>query len=122
MNVREYRWWLVVWVSLVEFAMIPYLWQSQKQDIFLLFAIGLISVSILIILLMAIDKLDAIHRERQISRYIIQLEPYSGDLQYLKEQLAEIQSKSVVFRLGRTLNESKAILLKDMIDNLKEQE
>ena len=71
---------------------------------------------------MAIDKLDAIHRERQISQYIIQLEPYSGDLQYLKEQLAEIQSKSVVFRLGRTLNESKAILLKDMIDNLKEQE
>lgn len=122
MNIREYRWWLVVWVSLVEFAMIPCLWQSQKQDIFLLFAIGLISVSILIILLMAIDKLDAIHRERQISQYIIQLEPYSDDLQYLKEQLTEMQSKSVVFRLGRTLNESKAILLKDMIDNLKEQE
>lgn len=64
------------------------------------------------------DQINDIHRERQLERYMQQIEPYKRNRQFLEMELARIEAILPGKKIGRSYNMAKRELLKDLINEL----
>lgn len=67
------------------------------------------------------DKINEIHRERQLERYSQSLEPHKNDIQFLKLELMELEARLIDKKIAVSYNMAKRELLKHMIKELETQ-
>lgn len=67
------------------------------------------------------DKINEIHRERQLERYSQSLEPHKNDIQFLKLELMELEARLIDKKIAVSYNMAKRELLKHMIKELEIQ-
>lgn len=83
-------------------------------------SINVVLPLLIIALCCVVDKVNDIHREQQLERYRLVLEPHRTDRQYLMSELARIEDRLLVSKLiGRSYNMGKQQLVKDMIKELE---
>lgn len=65
------------------------------------------------------ESINDIHRDRQLERYMQQLEPYKKNRQFLEMELARIEAALPGKKIARRYNMAKCELLKCMIKGLE---
>ena len=119
LNSWEKRYWIIIYILLLASTMLG--WElikgsHGKVDVF---AFAMLLFMDVIVLLKMMDKVNDIHRERELIKYEQTLQTHKNDIGFLKTELMKVQERVKTGTIAVTYNMGKSAILKDMIRELE---
>lgn len=112
--------WIAIYFWLSAIVGLTYIQLNNELGEIVQISINIVLPILVIALCCVADKVNDIHRERQLEHYRLAMEPYRTDRQYLMLELERLEDRLLETKMiGRSYNMGKRELVKDMIKELE---